>query len=314
MEDEVIIDLADLVDDQKVDWEIRFQKFFFIFTSFLFFFFAIPIIIAFLIKSPNLNEDMIILGISYQKILIIFLLTAILIAYISAFFLKISTIPILLIFILCLFCSFPLIVSLKNNFTLQQAITDIPFFENWPFFLKPSYILIEFLIPISIIICLLLQTKAFLSKNRNTYAFFFAAAYLSVAAFVGFFTLIKSNEPNIASTLIEWVKKENRYPINPQRPIENHIPDTNLEIQILSNKIDKILEVLAQKEVKNEVKDVTHDKPVVLDINSKVQILSEKVDKMEELNVKVQNLSDKIDHIMELLPKIKEEACQTKTK
>lgn len=162
---------------------------------------AAPLLLVFLIKSPQPEQHIFILGISYYKLVFIFFLSAAIMVHASLFFLRANPLTIFLIFILSLFCCFPLIVGLRNNLTLQQAIIDVPFFSSWPFFLKPAYIMIEFLIPAGIIIYLFLQIKSVFFKKSRTYAFFCAAVYLSMAACMGFSALIQAEEPNIVSAL-----------------------------------------------------------------------------------------------------------------
>lgn len=158
---------------------------------------AAPLVLIYLFKSPQPEQHLFIFGVSYYKLLFVFFLVAALIAYASVFFLKANPLTILLVFLLSLFCCFPLVVGLRNNLTLTQAIIEIPFFASWPFFLNPAYILIEFLIPAGIVIYLLLQIKSLFSRKQHTYAFFCAASYLGIAAFLGFTALTQAGQPNM---------------------------------------------------------------------------------------------------------------------
>lgn len=162
---------------------------------------AAPLLLVFLIKSPQAEEHIFIFGISYYKLVFVFFVSAAVMVHTSLFFLRANLWTIFAIFVISLFCCFPLIVGLRNNLTLYQAIVEIPFFAGWPFFLKPAYVMIEFLIPAGIIVYLFLQIRSIFSKKRHGYAFLCAAAYLAIAASLGFSALIQAEEPNIVSAL-----------------------------------------------------------------------------------------------------------------
>lgn len=177
------------------------QNLLFVVICFLLVGLAAPLLLVFLIKSPQPEEHIFIFGISYYKLVFIFFLSAAVMIHASLFFLRANALTIFFIFILSLFCCFPLIVGLRNSLTLKQAIIDVPFFSSWPFFLKPAYILIEFLIPAGIIVYLFLQIKSIFSRKPHSYAFLCTAAYLAIAASLGFSALIQAEEPNIVSAL-----------------------------------------------------------------------------------------------------------------
>ena len=124
--------------------------------------FGIPLLLLSLLKSPALLQNMVILGIPYQKLVFAFLLSAAITAYVCMFFLKMRPTAVLLFFSLFVFSCLPLMIGLRNNLTLQQVILEIPFFRNWPFFLRPGYILLELLIPTAIFVCLGLQIQTLL--------------------------------------------------------------------------------------------------------------------------------------------------------
>jgi hypothetical protein len=178
------------------------QNLLFVVICFLLVGLAAPLLLVFLIKSPQPEEHIFIFGISYYKLVFVFFVSAAVMVHTSLFFLRANLWTIFAIFVISLFCCFPLIVGLRNNLTLYQAIVEIPLFARWPFFLKPAYIMIEFLIPAGIIVYLFLQIRSIFSKKRHGYAFLCAAAYLSIAAFLGFSALIQAEEPNIVTALV----------------------------------------------------------------------------------------------------------------
>ena len=186
---------------QEKTFERGGQNLLFVVICFVLVGLAAPLLLVFLIKSPQPEEHIFIFGISYYKLVFIFFLSAAVMVHASLFFLRARGLTIFVVFVLSLFCCFPLIVGLRNSLTLKQAIIDVPFFSNWPFFLKPAYILIEFLIPAGIIVYLFLQIKSIFSRKRHTYSFLCAAAYLAIAASLGFSVLIQVDEPNIVSAL-----------------------------------------------------------------------------------------------------------------
>lgn len=300
--------------------------------------FAVPLLVISLIKSPEALQNVAIGGVSYQQLVCAFLLSAAIIAYICMFFLKPGPLAILAFFAFSVFSCFPLIVGLRKNLTLPQTIMEIPFFQTWPFFLRPGYTLIEFLIPAAIIACLVLQIRSLLSRKPYRYTFLFVAFYLGIAAFFGFSALTQAGQPNIVHAL-SWIKetREKQPPLRrseiqlpsardtggPEGPTMNLPPvgaskaeiasgsETGVQferkVQILSDKVDRILEVLTQAESRPGVPSATvpaakgeagkdpspksraalagggepvTDKPAMEDLISRVQTLSEKVERI----------------------------------
>ncbi|HIJ57666.1 MAG TPA: hypothetical protein HPQ03_16295 [Deltaproteobacteria bacterium] len=162
---------------------------------------AIPLVLVFLIRSPQPEQHLIILGISYYKLVFILFLSSAILVHTSLFFIKTKPVIILFLFCLFLFCCFPFIVGLKNNLTLSQAIVDMPFFTDWPIFLNPGYVLIEFLIPSGVIVYLYLQIRKSIARRPHHYAFLCVAIYLSVAAFLGLSGLAQARQPTIGSAI-----------------------------------------------------------------------------------------------------------------
>jgi len=327
----------------------------FIVICILLFGLAVPLLLVFFLKSPQPQQHMLILGVSYYKIVFIFLLSAAAMVYVSVFFLRANPFTIVFLFILSLSCSFPLIVGLRNNLTLQQTILEIPFFSGWPFFLNPGYVLIEFLIPAGIIIYLFLQINGIFSKKPRGYVFFGAAVYLSIAAFIGFSSLNQAGQPNIMAALAgqkrgvetpmqdypsgknisQPTNKLKKLPIQPLpdetdqessiskpfQPIPTMEPESDImaavvlhpEVQVLSDKVDRILESL--KEIENFYKEhqeklLKENDVVSQGENSESQPSLTKKDSSEDeisivdLHQKVQVLSEKIDLIFEAIGKM----------
>jgi hypothetical protein len=121
----------------------------------------------------------------------------------------------------------PLIIALKNNLTLQQAIVNIPFFIHWPFFLRPLYILVELLLPAGILAFLFLQLQNIFSRKPNNYIFTGAAGYLATAAFIGFTGLFQAGQPNIMTVLAA----KNSVPVagSDQAAVITSIPEQRIE-------------------------------------------------------------------------------------
>jgi hypothetical protein len=277
MEEPADTEVEELV--ERPDWEGRAQLFLSLVIGVFVLILAVPLLVIFLIKSPQTWQDVSLAGISFQKLLFLFLLSAAITAYSGVFFLKAKPLAILIVFVLSLFCCFPLIVGLKNNLTLHHAITDGPFFLSWPFFLRPAYILLELLIPVAIAVYLYLQIKAIISRRPHRYAFFMTAVYLMIAAFFGFLALHQASQPNIYSSLarlmdpgIGVVSAEKRqFPIP---KVESHTGQQDAplaplpaqvamnepaatgpgpvgfekKLQVLTEKVDRILELLGREE------------------------------------------------------------------
>jgi hypothetical protein len=163
--------------------------------------FALPLLLLFLFKWPHPGQHLLIFGISYYKLLFIYFLTAALFIHASLFLLKARPLVVLLFFGLSIFCCFPFVLGLKNDLTLYQVISGIPFFYDWPFFLNPSYVMIEFLLPAGVLIYLSLQIKNVFTRGARSYVFLFVAVYLSIATLLGLFGLNEAKLPNIATAL-----------------------------------------------------------------------------------------------------------------
>jgi len=164
---------------------------------------AAPVFLIYFIKSPPPLQDVYTFGISYYNLVFIFLISAVGLIFSLLFFLRLRLPIILVIFISCLFCCLSPVIGLKDDLTLQQAILNISFFLGWPFFLRPLYIFIEFMLPLGILIFLFLQFKSIFSKRPHGYAFLGAAFYLTAVAFIGFSGLIQAGQPNIMTALAE---------------------------------------------------------------------------------------------------------------
>ncbi len=282
---------------------------------------AAPLLLVFLIKSPQPGQHIVIFGISYYKLVFIFLLSAAIVVHTSLFFLRAKPLTIFIIFVLALFCCFPLVVGLRNNLTLHQAIVDIPFFKNWPFFLKPGYIMIEFLIPAGIVIYLFLQIRSIFSKKSHGYVFSCAAVYLLIAASLGFSALIQAEQPNLVTALAR--KKADSV----QKDIAAVFPETlqqdfvsakdNLESAGLSTFL--IPQVPNRPEPEHtvsktpppaEIQEPAPDKMGIVELEQQVQLLSGKVDRVI---VEIGEMKTLIIDRQEKLEKMQADAAVQKT-
>ena len=162
---------------------------------------AVPVLLIYLIKSPSPLQNVYIFGISYYNLVFIFLISAVSLIFSVLFFLRPRLLVSLTILTFSLFCCVPLIIGLKNELTLQQAILSAPFFAHWPFFLRPFYILTEFLLPMGVLIFLFLQVKNIFSRRPHGYIFLGVSLYLAAAAFIGFSGLLQAGEPTIITAL-----------------------------------------------------------------------------------------------------------------
>ena len=313
------------------------HRLFFIGVCLLLLGFAAPLLSIYLIKSPQPDQHIFIFGLSYYQLVFIFFLSSALMVHASLFFLRASPTTILLIFIFLLFCCFPFIAGLKNNLTLQQAILDIPFFSDWPFFFKPGYLMIEFLIPVGIIIYLFLQIKSLFSKKPHGYAFLGAAIYISVAAFLGFSTLIQAQQPNIVTSLTRQIGKrivlkadvvgtaysqpaqeaifpapdipnntdmakmapETRPPAAVKGPPADHKNAMGIEtkIHVLSNKVDRIMVQLDQMRIFFTANQENQGKKGAVVQENEVEEPTGDKTTIADLQQEMQLLSEKVDHI-----------------
>ncbi|MGA2226666.1 MAG: hypothetical protein ABSH41_19680 [Syntrophobacteraceae bacterium] len=268
--------IAPPMPSRKLDMETVGRGVLFLMTCIGLVAFGIPLLLLSILTSHQMLQNMVILGIPYQKLVFAFLLSAAITAYICMFFLKMRPPTILVFFALSVFSCLPLMIGLRNNFTLQQAIVDIPFFHSWPFFLRPGYILIEFLIPAAIFVCLGLQIQTMIRRKPYRFTFLFVGLYLCIAVFFGFSALTRAGQPNLADTL-SWIKdgREKRaemlHPLaesaagaqarrvnqSPVEPVKTEMVsdggagvEMDRKVQVLSDKVDRILEVLTLAEAR----------------------------------------------------------------
>ncbi|KPA14592.1 membrane protein [Candidatus Magnetomorum sp. HK-1] len=163
---------------------------------------AIPVILIFLIQAPSISEHVMVFDIPFEKIVLVYFLSGALLTYIGMFFLKIGMLPVIGIFLVSIFCCFPLIYGLRHDMTIQMAMTGIQLFIEWPVFLKPAHVMFECLIPLGVLLFIFLHIKFFLSnRQQRTYAFLFAAVYLGFVCIAGHIVFAKSGE----NTLLSYV-------------------------------------------------------------------------------------------------------------
>ncbi len=173
---------------------------------------AIPLLAFFFIKSPQAEEQVLLFGVSYHKLVFVLLLSSAVMVYASLFFLKLKPTAILVLFCLMLFSCYPFILGLKKDLTLGQVILDIPIFANWPILVNPGYVLIEFVIPLGVLIYLLLQAKNLATRRPTSYAYLCVAVYLSAAAFLGLSGLAQAGQPTIGSVVAGFANTDSAQP------------------------------------------------------------------------------------------------------
>ena len=164
---------------------------------------AIPVILIFIIQTPSINEHLMFFDIPFEKIVLVYFLSGALLTYIGMFFLKTSMVPVIFVFFISIFCSFPIIYGLRHNMTIQMAITGIQMFSEWPVFVRPAHVMFECLIPFGMFIFIFLQIKFLISDKKNSsYAFLFAAMYLALVCIGGHIVFVKSGEKTFVSQFL----------------------------------------------------------------------------------------------------------------
>lgn len=244
---------------------------------------AVPVFLISFIKSPSPLQDVHTFGISYYNLVFIFLISAVGLIFSVLFFVRFRLFVNLAILILSLFCCVPLIMGLKNDLTLHQAILNAPFFSNWPFFLRPLYILIEFLLPMGILIFLFLQLKNIFSRRPHSYIFLGASVYLAAAAFIGFSGLLQAGEPTIITAL-------SRHDGSFMAPDSHH---TALQ-QLSGSRAESGEKIRSSGALPSDLRDEMTDQPENVLGQSNVPVEDSK---RELLDRKVGSLEGKIDRI-----------------
>lgn len=160
---------------------------------------GLPLLFIYLSQSPVIEQHFFFMGISYQKLIYMLFVSATIFVYASLFFLNPRPLYIAVAFVLLLFSCFPFIAGLRNNLTLRAALIDYPPFSNWPFFAKPAYVLIEFILPFFCFLYLMLQVKKWISSKSTAYSYahLCVAGYLGIAVFLGLSILTQADQPNL---------------------------------------------------------------------------------------------------------------------
>jgi len=310
--------------------------------------FGIPLLLISLLKSPESLQDLVILGLTYHNLVFALLLSAAITSYTCIFFLRVRPWAILAFFALSVFSCFPLIMGLRNNLTLQQALFEIPFFRSWPFFLRPGYILIEFLIPAAIVVCLILQIICTFGRKPYRFTFLLVALYLGIASFFGFSALTRAGQPSLANTLT-WMKETGEKQQHSGRAEMSHSQaesaggeqgqsanqplvglgrtetvssggasaEVDRKVQILSDKVDRILEALMlteprqgaqQKIFPSSNAETDKEQNPGTRPTSKGAVVSQAPGaaplSIEDLSSNLQAISEKVERILETLDRV----------
>ena len=245
---------------------------------------AIPVLLTFLIKSPAPQEHLLILGINYSKVLCFFFLTTAILAYSSLFFFRLRPVAVFVLFLFFLFCCFPFVVGLRSDLTLQEAITGIGFLSNWPFFLKPAYLLVEFLIPAGMITYLFLQIRGILTKEPHQYSYLWAAVYLLIGAFLGLSILEEVGQPSILTVLKQKgiiANTQNREPAAAtfeRRFFSKGEDPSELGYEVAPHRIFENPQVPARSAL-----EAASNAETSIQLDQKVQLLSDRVDRVMEI-------------------------------
>ena len=160
---------------------------------------ALPVLLVFLFKSPPPLATVTLLGVSYYKLFFCLLIAAVGLTVSSILFFRTKLPLIATLFISCLFCSIPLLVGIRYDLTVQQAILNISFFANWPYFLQPFFIFVSVLLPGGILIYIILQVQSIFSRERHSYVFIGAAAFLALTLYLSSYELSRAGTPNMFS-------------------------------------------------------------------------------------------------------------------
>nr|MBF0220759.1 hypothetical protein [Desulfobulbaceae bacterium] len=158
---------------------------------------ALPVLLVFLFKSPPPLATVTLLGVSYYKLFFSLLIAAVSLIVSSILFFR-TKLPLSATFFACsLFCSIPLVVGMKYDLTLQQAILDVSFFANWPYFLQPFFVFVSLLLPVGILTYITLQIRSIFTRERHSYVFIGAAAFLALSLYLSSYELSRAGVPNI---------------------------------------------------------------------------------------------------------------------
>ncbi len=252
---------------------------------------GIPILLIYYIKSPPIDQLTPIMGISYSKLVYIYLVSTAIITYTSVLFLKAGPAIIFPVFAISLYCCFPFIMGLRNNLPLKEAIIDTPLLSHLPFFLKPAYLFFEFLIPAGVLTCLFLQMKNIFSKKVRSFAFLSFSCFLGTAAVLGSSILTQADIPNLGS-IVKWSRHEllRKQDLQQTYPIEYENRASSSAAEKYAGDTFRIPD--------GEKKPVGQSD--VAGLRSHMAIPKE-VSTVDEINQKFQQLSAKLDHVIDIM-------------
>jgi hypothetical protein len=252
---------------------------------------GIPILLIYYIKSPPIDQLTPIMGISFSRLVYIYLVSAAIITYTSVLFLKAGPAIIFPVFAISLYCCFPFIMGLRNNLPLKEAIIDTPLLSHLPFFLKPAYLFFEFLIPAGVLTCLFLQMKNIFSKKVRSFAFLSFSCFLGTAAVLGSSILTQADIPNLGS-IAKWSRHELllKQDLQQTYPIEYENRASSSAAEKYAGDTFRIPD--GDKEPVGQ--------PDVASLRSHMAIPKE-VSTVDEINQKFQQLSAKLDHVIDIM-------------
>ncbi|VEN74091.1 putative magnetosome protein conserved in Magnetomorum sp. HK-1 [Candidatus Desulfarcum epimagneticum] len=159
-------------------------------------FVGLPVLWFYFSTSPENLKRLTFLTLPFFNLVYIFLLSAVTLIVSSFFLVPLKPFLTGPLFLLSLFCSFPLIIGLQHRLDFSQVVAGIEFFKDWPFFLRPAWILSHFLFPAGIIMFVFLYARALFSK-KNAYVYLFSIILVSGAAFLSMSSIVRAGQPNL---------------------------------------------------------------------------------------------------------------------
>ena len=141
------------------------------------------------------------LGVNYFAAVYVYMLCAVVIMVGLIFFLRLKAKLASLFFITLLLCCIPLLVGLRNELSLSAAFCALPFFNNWPFFMRPFYVLCQGVLPLGVFLFFILQVKGLFVGKSYDYAFLVAGLFVAGASFIGLSGLSRAGHANVLTLL-----------------------------------------------------------------------------------------------------------------
>lgn len=162
---------------------------------------ALPVLLLQILRGTLPLEGSSFWGVWYQHLTMALLGLAVLLVISLAYRLRGQPWLATLALIAGLFCAWPFLLAIRQNLTGAELLRGQPLFALWPFYLQPLHLLVEIILPLTILAYLLLALQELFVAEERSFAALGAALFLGVAVYIGATGLNQTEQPTLLSRL-----------------------------------------------------------------------------------------------------------------